>query len=150
MSKASFTPPPSPLRRAPASHYVLAAVAGAILTLAVSFLVAVSNPEDFWLAAGIGAICAAYPSISLGARIFVTDHTVTRDPHGEESVELAWMRQASAGAFLDVLATTVVVSVALMLSGTAIEALPMLVALIGLSAVDAGVRYFVIRYRALR
>lgn len=145
MSKVTFT-----WRRAPVSHYFLAITLGAILTIAVSLVVAASNPDDFWLAAGIGALCATYPSVSLGARIFVSNHTVTRDSHGEESVELTWMRQAAAGAFLDVLITMIVAGVVLMLGRFDVEALPALLALTGLSAADAGLRYLVIRYRALR
>ena len=121
-----------------------------LATIAVSLVAAASNPDDFWLAAGIGALCAIYPSVSLGARIFVSNHTVTRDSHGEESVELTWMRQAAAGAFLDVLITTIVAGVVLMLGGFDVDALPALLALTGLSAADAGLRYLVIRYRALR
>lgn len=145
MSKATFT-----WRRAPVSHFFLAITFGAILTIAVSLVVAASNPNDFWLAAGIGALCAIYPSVSLGARIFVSNHMVTRDSHGEESVELAWMRQAAAGAFLDVLITTIVAGVVLMLGRFDVDALPALLVLTGLSAADAGLRYLLIRYRALR
>ena len=140
----------SAARRAPASHYLLAMAFGAIATIAVSLAVAATNPDGFWLAAGIGALCAAYPAFSLGARIFVTNNTVTRDPRGEQSVELTWMRQAAAGAFLDVLLTTVVVAAAVMLWGLDLDALVVLLSLIGLSAADAGVRYLVIRHRALR
>ncbi len=85
-------------RRAPVEHYLLAIAFGTILTIAVSLVVAASNPDDFWVAASIGALTAAYPSFSLGAWIFVSHHTVTRDPRGEESVELAWMKQAASGA----------------------------------------------------
>ena len=60
------------------------------------------------------------------------------------------MRQAAAGAFLDVLITTIVAGVVLMLGGFDVDALPALLALTGLSAADAGLRYLVIRYRALR
>ena len=102
-------------RRAPVEHYLLAIAFGTILTIAVSLVVAASNPDDFWLAAGIGALTAAYPSVSLGLWIFVSNHTVTRDPRGEESVELTWMKQAASGAFLDVLIATLVVTVVLMI-----------------------------------
>ncbi|SDW76761.1 hypothetical protein SAMN04487912_104377 [Arthrobacter sp. cf158] len=145
MSKASFTS-----RRAPVHHYVLAVILGAILTIAVSLLVGVSNPGDFWLAAGIGALCAAYPAMSLGARVFVSRHTVTRDPHGEQSVELQWMRQAGAGAFLDVLVATIVVAAVLAVGRIGVDALPVLLGLVGLSALDAGLRYLAIRHRALK
>ncbi len=137
-------------RRAPVAHYLLAITLGTILTIAVSLVVGASNPDDFWLAAGIGALSAAYPSLSLGAWIFVSNHTVTRDPRGEESVELRWMTQAASGAFLDVLIATLVVAVVLVIGRFAVDALPVLLALIGLSAVDAGLRYLVSRYRALR
>ena len=95
-------------------------------------------------------MCAAYPSVSLGAWFFVSNHTVTRDPRGEESVELTWLKQAASGAFLDVLIATLVVAVVLMIGRFDVEALPVLLALIGLSAVDAGLRYLVNRYRAVR
>ena len=144
MSKATFT------SRAPVSHYLLAVAFGAIGTIAVALVVGATNPDDFWLAAGIGALCAAYPSFSLGARIFVTNNTVTRDPRGEESVELTWMRQAAAGAFLDVLLTTIVLAVVVMIYRLDLDALVVLLVLIGLSAADAALRYFVIRHRALR
>ncbi|MGJ3192112.1 hypothetical protein [Paenarthrobacter sp. FR1] len=145
MSKASFTS-----RRAPVHHYVLAFILGAILTIAVSVLVGASNPGDFWLAAGIGALCAAYPAMSLGAKVFVSNHTVARDAHGEQSVELQWMRQAGAGAFLDILVAVLVAVLVLVIGRFTVDALPVLLGLIGLSAVDAGVRYLVIRYRALK
>ena len=145
MSKANLTS-----RRAPASHYIAAAAFGAVATIAVAFAVGASNPQDFWLAAGIGALCAAYPSLSLGLRIFVSDHTITRDSRGEESVELTWMRRAAAGAFLDVLVTAIVACIVLMFAGPVIEALPALLALVGLGALDAVIRYAVIRHRALR
>ncbi|BCW60232.1 hypothetical protein [Arthrobacter sp. StoSoilB20] len=145
MSKVSFTS-----KRAPFHHYVLAATLAAILTLAVALLVGASNPADFWPAAAIGALCAAYPAISLGAKLFISRHTVTRDPHGEQSVELQWMRQAGAGAFLDVLVATIVVALVLTVGRFQIEALPVLLGLVGLSAVDAGLRYVAIRHRALK
>ena len=88
--------------------------------------------------------------MSLGTRIFVSDHTISRDARGEESVELQWMRRAAAGAFLDVLVTTIIACVVLMFIGPVVEALPALLGLVGLSALDAGIRYAVIRHRALR
>jgi hypothetical protein len=123
---------------------------GAIATIAVSLVVAATNPDGFWLAAGIGALCAAYPAFSLGARIFVTNNTVTLDARGDESVELTWLRQATAGAFLDVLLTTIVLAVVMMLYRLDVDALVVLLALIGLSAGDAALRYLVIRHRALK
>jgi len=135
-------------RRAPVVHYLLAIAFGTILTIAVSLVVGASNPDDFWLAAAIGALTAAYPSVSLGVWIFVTNNTVTRDPRGEESVELTWMKQAASGAFLDVLIAMLVVTVVLLIGRFDVDALPVLLALIGLSAVDAGLRYLVKRYRA--
>jgi hypothetical protein len=60
------------------------------------------------------------------------------------------MKQAASGAFLDVLIATLVVTVALMVGRFDVSALPVLLGLIGLSAVDAGLRYLVKRYRALR
>ena len=114
---------PSVNRRAPLSHYLLAIAFGAIATIAISLVVAATNPDDFWLAASIGALCAAYPSFSLGARIFVTNHTVTRDPRGEDSVESAWIRQAATGAFIDVLLTTIVLSVVLMITRLDVDGL---------------------------
>jgi hypothetical protein len=137
-------------RRAPIEHYLLAIAFGTTLTIAVSLVVGASNPDDFWLAAGIGALTAAYPSVSLGVWIFVSNHTVTRDPLGEESVELSWMKQAASGAFLDVLIATLAVTVVLMFGRNDVDALPVLLALIGLSVVDAGLRYLVNRHRALR
>lgn len=146
MSKASFTS-----RRAPAHHYVLAIIlGGVILTVVVSVVVGASNPDDFWLAAAIGALCAAYPAMSLGGKVFVSNHTITRDPHGEQSVELQWMRQAGAGAFLDVLVAIVVASLVLAIGRFAVDALPVLFGLIALSMVDAGLRYVAIRHRALK
>ncbi len=88
--------------------------------------------------------------MSLGAKVFISRHTVTRDPHGEQSVELQWMRQAGAGAFLDVLVATIVVALVLTVGRFQIEALPVLLGLVGLSAVDAGLRYVAIRHRALK
>lgn len=140
----------TPARRAPATHYVLAAAFGLVVTLALSLAIAASNPDNFWLAAGICALCAIYPSVSLGIWLFVTHHTVTRDTNGEQSIELSWMRQAAAGAFLDVLVTTIIGSVLLMFIGPIIAALPALLALVGLSAADVGLRYAVVRHRALK
>src|SRR5918994_3847970 len=137
---------PPTRRPAPASHYLLAVAFGAIGTLAVALVVGASNPEGFWIAAGIGAVCAAYPSFSLGARIFVANHTVTADPHGEESVEVTWIRSAAAGAFLDVLLTTIVLAVVTMIYRLEVETSVVLLALVGLSAADAALRYAVIRH----
>ncbi|MFJ4229650.1 hypothetical protein ACIPYV_18940 [Paenarthrobacter nicotinovorans] len=145
MSKASFTS-----RRAPAQHYVLAAIFGAVLTIAVAVVVGATNPGDFWPAAGIGALCSAYPALSLGVRIFVSNNTVTRDSHGEQSVELQWMREAGAGAFLDVLVATIVAALVLAIGRFQIDALPVLLGLVALSAVDAGLRYVTTRRRALK
>jgi hypothetical protein len=129
---------------------MLAVAFGAVATIAVALVVGATNPDDFWVAAGIGALCAAYPAFSLGARIFVTNHTVTVDSRGEESVELTWMRQAAAGAFLDVLLTTIILAIVMMLWKLDVDALVVLLVLIGLSAADAGLRYLAIRRRALR
>ena len=71
-------------RRAPVEHYLLAIAFGMILTIAVALVVGASNPADFWLAAAIGGLTAAYPSVSLGVWIFVSNNTVTRDPRGAE------------------------------------------------------------------
>ncbi|MFW0772905.1 hypothetical protein ACLRGI_07020 [Paenarthrobacter nitroguajacolicus] len=60
------------------------------------------------------------------------------------------MRQAGAGAFLDVLIVTVVASVVLAIGRFEVAALPVLLGLVGLSAVDAGLRYVAIRHRALK
>lgn len=146
MSKATLTSG----RRAPITHYVLAATSGAVATIGVALLVGATNSADFWPAAGIGAMCATYPSFSLGVKIFVTNHTVTRDERGEESVESLWMKQAGAGTFLDVLVATLVIAIVLMLNGNDVDALPVLLGLIGLSVVDVGLRYAVVRHRALR
>ena len=78
----------------------------------------------------------------------MSNHTVSRYPRGEES-ELTWMKQAASGAFLDVLIATLVVTVVLMVGRFHVDALPVLLVLIGLSVVDAGVRYLVNRHRAL-
>lgn len=137
-------------RRAPFAHYVLAGAFAAVVTIAVALMVGASNRDGFWLAAGIGAVCTAYPALSLGVRIFVSNHTVTRDAHGTQSVESLWLKQAGAGAFLDVLVATIVASIALMFGGFDVPALPALLALIGLSVADAGLRYVVIRHRSLR
>ncbi|MFC8040706.1 hypothetical protein ACFUOZ_15250 [Paenarthrobacter sp. NPDC057355] len=145
MSKASFTS-----RRAPARHYVLAVVLGAVLTAAVAAVVGATNPADFWPAAGIGALCSAYPALSLGVRIFVSNNTITRDAHGEQSVELQWMRVAGAGTFLDVLVATIIAVLVLVIGRFQIDALPVLAGLVALSVVDAGLRYVTIRRRALK
>ncbi|WP_235825278.1 hypothetical protein [Agromyces badenianii] len=150
MSKAYFTSTSPRRGRVPFGHYVLALALGAVLTIAVALVVAATNPDDFWLAAGIGALCAAYPSVSLGLKVFVSNNTVSRDERGEQSVELLWMRQAGSGAFLDVLIATIVAAVIVMVFRFEVDALPVLLALIALSAVDAGLRYFVIRHRALK
>jgi hypothetical protein len=142
--------PTSTPRRAPFSHYVLAGAFAAIATIAIALVVGASNPTDFWLAAGIGALCVAYPAVSLGTRIFVSEHTITRDAHGAESVEMLWMRQAAAGAFLDIVVTVIIACIVLVLAGPLVEALPALVAVLLLSAVDVAIRYFVIRRRSLR
>lgn len=137
-------------RRAPVAHYVLAGAFAAVATIAVSLLVGASNPDNFWRAVGICAVCTAYPALSLGVKIFVSNHTVTRDARGAESVESSWLKHAGAGAFLDVLVATIIGSIVLMLGGFDVPALPALLALIGLSVVDAGLRYLVIRRRSLR
>lgn len=137
-------------RRAPVTHYVLAGAFTAVATIAVALLVGATNPDDFWLAAGIGAMCTAYPALSLGARIFVSGHTVTVDARGAESAESLWLKQAGAGAFLDVLVATIVGAAILMLGRFETPALPFLLALVGLSVVDAGLRYAAIRHRSLR
>lgn len=88
--------------------------------------------------------------MSLGAKVFVSNHTAARDAHGEQSVELQWMRQAGAGAFLDVLVVIVVASLVLAIGRFDMDALPVLLGLVALSATDAGLRYVAIRHRALK
>jgi hypothetical protein len=65
------------VRRAPVSHHVLAGAFAAIATIAVALLVGATNPGGFWLAAGIGAMCTAYPALTLGARIFASTKAVS-------------------------------------------------------------------------
>lgn len=60
------------------------------------------------------------------------------------------MRQAGAGAFLDVLVATIVAAVVLAVGRFQIEALPVLLGLVALSALDAGLRYLAVRHRALK
>ncbi|WP_241843026.1 hypothetical protein [Agromyces albus] len=51
-------PSPTPGKgRAPVAHYLLAGAFASVATIAVSLLVGATNPDDFWLAAGIGAMC---------------------------------------------------------------------------------------------
>ncbi|GAB3526771.1 hypothetical protein [Arthrobacter monumenti] len=135
---------------APASHYVLAFTFGGILTIALSLLVGLMNPGDFWLAAGITALCVVYPSVSVGMKTFVSRHTVTLDAHGEESVELRWMQQAGAGAFLDLLVATTIATAVLLITNLEFTASAALLALLLLGVVDVGARYFLVRHRALK
>ncbi len=137
-------------RRAPLHHYVLAALFAIVVTLAAAFAVAVANRAEFWLTAGLVALSAAYPAWSLGLRIFVTEHPVTRDAHGDRGVEVSWLRRAAAGAFVDVLAAAVVAAVAVLVTRADVAPVWVLLGVVVLGAVDAGIRYAVIRYRALR
>ena len=137
-------------RRAPVEHYLLAIAFGMILTIAVALVVGPRTPPTSGSLRPSARLTAAYPSVSLGVWIFVSNNTVTRDPRGAESVELTWMKQAASGAFLDVLIATLVVTVILMIGRYDVDALPVLLVLIALSVVDAGLRYLVNRYRALR
>lgn len=60
------------------------------------------------------------------------------------------MRLAAAGAFLDVVAAATIAAIAIMVGGIEIDALWLLLALIGLSAIDVCMRYLITRLRALR
>ena len=128
---------------------MLAIAFGAIATIAVALVVAATNPDGFWLAAGIGALCAAYPAFSLGARIFVTNHTVTVIAwRGERRADVD---EAGGGRSVPRRPlTTIVLAVVMMLWRLDVDALVVLLVLIGLSAADAALRYLVIRHRALR
>jgi hypothetical protein len=137
-------------RTAPVTHYVLAVTFGAIVTIAAALITGATNPADFWQAAFIAAICAGFPSVSLGWKIFVTSHTVAVDAHGAESAEVRWLQQAAAGAFLDVVVAGTVATILLLVVRPPLEGLPVLLGLLVLSVVDAGIRYAVIRQRALR
>ncbi|MCU1688183.1 MAG: hypothetical protein JWN20_111 [Jatrophihabitantaceae bacterium] len=94
------------------------------------------------------AMTAIYPATALGVRLFVTDHTVTADSHGRQSVELQWMQRAGAGAFVDVLAAAIVGSAALILADADVRPAMPLIALVALAVTDAVVRYLVIHHRA--
>ena len=135
-------------RRAPVSHYVLAAVFGVIGTACLATISGLTNPGSFWPVFAITAFCAAYPATALGAKMFVTGHTVTVDAHGEESVEVRWMERAGAGAFLDVLVATTLGVAALLITGFEVKAVAVLIGLAAFSVVDVGLRYLIIKRQA--
>jgi hypothetical protein len=137
-------------RPVPITHYVLAVTFGAIVTIAAALISGATNPADFWQAAFIAAICAGFPAVSLGWKIFVTSHTVVRDARGGESAEVRWLQRAAAGAFLDVVVAGTAATIVLLIARPSLEALPVLLGLLVLCVVDAGIRYAVIRWRALR
>lgn len=134
----------------PVTHYVLAVTTGVLATIAVALIVGATNPASFWPAAGIGALCATYPAQALGWKIFVSGHTLAVDAHGAESAEVRWMQQAASGAFVDVVVAGTIAAVVLLLTRTALEALPVLLALLGLAVADAALRYAIVRRRDLR
>lgn len=136
-------------QRVPVAHYLLAFAFGAILTIAAALITGVTNPADFWQAAFIAAICAGYPSVALGWKVFVSGHTVSRDARGVDSAEVRWLQQAAAGAFVDVVVVATVTTIVLLVTRLPIDALPVLLALLALCVVDAGIRYAVIRVRTL-
>ena len=140
--------PPRRARRAPVSFYILAVVFGVIATSVVAAIVGVTNRPDFWLAFGIGALCAAYPAFALGHKLFVSRNTVVVDARGEQSVEMQWMLRAGAEAFLDLLVAMTLGAAVLLITGFEFEATVALLWLLALAVVDVGVRYLVIRARA--
>lgn len=140
--------PPRQARRAPASYYILAVVFGVIATSIVAAVVGVTNQADFWLAFGIGALCAAYPAFALGHKLFVSRNTAVVDAHGEQSVEVQWMLRAGAEAFLDLLVVMTLGAALLLITRFELEATVALLWLLALAVVDVGVRYLVIRARA--
>ena len=136
-------------RRVPVTHYVLAFTSGAILTIAAALITGATNPADFWQAAFIAAICAGYPSVALGWKVFVSGHTVARDARGADSAEVRWLQQAAAGAFVDAVVAATIATIVLLVTRLTLDALPVLLAVLVLCVVDAGIRYAVIRARAL-
>lgn len=137
-------------RSVPLTHYLLAVTFGGILTIAAALITGATNPAAFWQAAFIAAICAGFPSVSLGWRIFVTPHTVARDARGAENAEVRWLQRAAAGAFLDVVVASTLATIVLLVVRPSIGGLLVLLGLLVLCVVDAGIRYAVIRWRALR
>ncbi|GAA1975598.1 hypothetical protein [Microbacterium pumilum] len=140
--------PPRQVRRAPASYYILAVVFGVIATSIVAAIVGVTNQPDFWLAFGIGALCAAYPAFALGHKLFVSRNTIVVDAHGEQSVEVQWMLRAGAETFLDLLVAMTLGAAVLLITRFELQAAVALLGLLALAVADVGARYLVIRARA--
>lgn len=131
----------------PKTQYVLAAVAAVLLTTALSVLVGWLNSPDFATAALITALCTAYPCAALAWKAFITEHTLTVDAHGQDSIEVVWMQRAAAGTCLDVLVATLVAAVVLWATDIMVATPVVLVGLIALTVTDGALRYLVIRHR---
>ncbi|WP_127126862.1 hypothetical protein [Georgenia sp. SYP-B2076] len=134
-------------KKAPFSAYVLAAGFGLVLATGLGALAGTFRPEQFWLVGGVFALCTFAPMAALGWLLFVSRHTVEREPHAEQSVERSWLERAQSGAFLDVLIATGVGLTTLAITDLDVSGTTVLTAVVLLSMVDAAVRYQVLSRR---
>src|SRR5690606_865162 len=90
-------------RRAPLHSYAMAIASALVLAGGLGALAAFLREQDGVLT-GVGlGIFTFPPLLALSWLVLVSRHTVTPEPHAEESVERQWLDRALSGCFTDVL-----------------------------------------------
>ncbi|VTR76021.1 hypothetical protein [Cellulomonas hominis] len=107
-----------------------------------------ADEDGFWRAAFVFALLCAPVVFSLAWTLFVAGHTVQHDRHPEDNIETRWYREATSGAFHDVLAATGLGLTVTSIGGTDLDGRTVLFGVVVLAIVDALVRLVVVRRRA--
>ncbi len=134
-------------RRAPLHSYAMAIASALVLAGGLGALAAFLREQDGVLT-GVGlGIFTFPPLLALSWLVLVSRHTVTPEPHAEESVERQWLDRALSGGFTDVLTACGLALTAVAVTGVEISGLATLTAVVVLAMVDVVVRYVVISRR---
>lgn len=137
---------PTATRSTRTAAWAKAITVGVVLAAALGAVAALVRGGDYWLVAGIFALCLLGPPTGFGWLGFL-GLDGPEEEHSEESIERRWLERATSGAFLDVLLTTSLALGIVSIFDLTVEGMDVLLAVVALSMLDSVIRYLVLSRR---
>ncbi len=119
---------------------------GVVLAASLGLIAALVRGGDFWLTAGVFALCTLGPATGFGMLGFL-GLDGPEEEHAEESIERRWFDRSASGAFLDVLLASSVALAIVSVFDVSVEGIDALLGVVVLAMVSSVIRYLVISRR---
>ena len=133
-------------RSAPRDLFVVWGV-GLLAATGLGLVVAFPRSQDFWLVFLVFTACFLGPCIGLAWLTVGAGRKVAIDARADENVETRWIEKAASGALLDLLMAMGLLLGAMGLFGLEVRSDVVLMGLWAFAAVDAALRYALLRRR---